>query len=256
MTILVLLTAAVAAVRGLWSPCGLSMLSALNPVSEAARGHRFWITACWYLAGALAGGALVGAGCAIGAAGFGSLPLPDGVAWALALAAALVALVSDTGVAGWSLPVHPRQVDVRWLTSYRRWIYAGGYGVQIGSGFATYIMSAAVYLLAGLTVLGGDARSAFAAWLVFGAVRGAGILLAAPARDADRLRAVLARVTASAGRSRAAVVAVEVLVAVVAGWSLGGVIGAVGAAGAVGVLFAVAAVARRTTARAAVPGTH
>ena len=30
-----LAVAVVAAVRGMWSPCGLSMLSSLNPVSEA-----------------------------------------------------------------------------------------------------------------------------------------------------------------------------------------------------------------------------
>jgi hypothetical protein len=36
MTLLIvaLATAAGAAMRGMWSPCGLSMLSSLNPVSE------------------------------------------------------------------------------------------------------------------------------------------------------------------------------------------------------------------------------
>ena len=59
----------------MWSPCGLSMLSSLNPVSEAARGNRFWLTAVWYVAGAVAGGALLGAGCAVAAAGSaGCLP--------------------------------------------------------------------------------------------------------------------------------------------------------------------------------------
>jgi len=50
MSTLLLLTVIVAAARGLWSPCGMSMLSSLNPVSERARGHRFWATACWYVA--------------------------------------------------------------------------------------------------------------------------------------------------------------------------------------------------------------
>ena len=60
--------ATVAAVRGAWSPCGLSMLSSLNPVSERARGHRFWVTAAWYIAGAVLGGAVLGGGCALAAA--------------------------------------------------------------------------------------------------------------------------------------------------------------------------------------------
>jgi hypothetical protein len=42
-----LFVAVVAALRGTWSPCGLSMLSSLNPVSERSRGHRFWGTAVW-----------------------------------------------------------------------------------------------------------------------------------------------------------------------------------------------------------------
>ena len=57
ITVLAFVVAAVAAARGMWSPCGLSMLSSLNPVSEQARGHRFWLTGCWYVAGAIAGGA-------------------------------------------------------------------------------------------------------------------------------------------------------------------------------------------------------
>ena len=50
-----LVLAVVAAVRGLWSPCGLSMISTITPMSERGRGHRFWVTACWYTSGALPG---------------------------------------------------------------------------------------------------------------------------------------------------------------------------------------------------------
>ena len=50
--ILALDVAVVSAVRGMWSPCGLSMLSSLNPVSERARGNRYWATAAWYILGA------------------------------------------------------------------------------------------------------------------------------------------------------------------------------------------------------------
>ena len=70
-----LAVAVVAAVRGVWSPCGLSMLSALNPLAERARGHRFGVTAAWYAAGGVLGGALLGGCCALVAAGVGRLPL-------------------------------------------------------------------------------------------------------------------------------------------------------------------------------------
>lgn len=189
-----LVVAVVAAARGVWSPCGLSMLSSLNPVSEGSRGHRFWVTALWYVAGAVTGGALLGAGLAVAAFSVGRAGLGADVAWALALAAAVVAVASDTRIAGRSLPVHPRQVDERWLTTYRRWIYAGGYGVQIGAGFATYIMTAAVYLTAALAVLTGSPLQAFVIAAAFGLARGLAIAVCAFARTPDSLRALLGRI--------------------------------------------------------------
>src|SRR3954464_10841320 len=98
------LTPVVAAVRGLWSPCGLSMLSALNPVAERSRGHRFWATALWYVAGALAGGAALGGALAGGAALVRLVSWPATVTWSLVLAAAAVALASDLRLGGWQLP--------------------------------------------------------------------------------------------------------------------------------------------------------
>jgi hypothetical protein len=226
MTLLVvaLITATVAAVRGMWSPCGLSMLSSLNPVSEGARGNRFWLTASWYVAGALCGGALLGLGCAIAASGYGRVHASSSLTWTVALVAALVAVASDTAVFGRSLPDHPRQVDERWLGKYRRWIYAGGYGVQIGAGFATYIMTAAVYLVAVLAILTGSPRSAFEACLVFGAVRGLTILVAANARTPERLRAAHRRIASLAEPSLWACVALSGAVAVLAASMVGEVV--------------------------------
>jgi hypothetical protein len=222
MLVMLFAVAAAAAVRGLWSPCGLSMLSALNPVSERARGHRYWATAGWYLAGATTGGALLGAGCAAGAVAFGRLHASGTVVWTLALAGAVIATVSDARPGGWSLPIHPRQVDERWLTAYRRWIYAGGYGVQVGSGFATYIMTAGVHLTALLAVLTGSPMPALLAGVAFGVIRGLGVLLAAPARDPERLPALLARIDSWAAGSATAAATSCGAVAVVAAWRLGG----------------------------------
>jgi hypothetical protein len=222
MSTLLLITVLVAAVRGLWSPCGLSMLSSLNPVSEQARGHRFWLTALWYLAGAVAGGALLGGACALGAVGIDRSSPPTVLIWSLVLAGASVAVASDLRLGGWSLPVHPRQVDVRWLSTYRRWIYSAGYGLQIGTGFATYIMSAAVYLLAALAVLTGRPAEAFAAGVLFGLARGLGIALAAYARDPGRLRSLLARVDAAAAPSVLVAAVAQTGVATAAAWFLAG----------------------------------
>jgi hypothetical protein len=222
MITLLVLTTLVAGARGLWSPCGLSMLSSLNPVSEGARGHRFWVTATWYGAGAVVGGAGLGLVTAAGAFGFARLDAPAVIGWSLAVAFAAVALASDVRFGGWSLPVHPRQVDVRWLTIYRRWIYAGGYGVQIGAGFATYIMTAATYLSAALAVLTGRPWVAFLAGLGFGFVRGLGISLVALARDPARLRGLLARLDAWAAPSLLLACAAEAAIGTAAAWRLAG----------------------------------
>lgn len=220
--VLALAVAVVAAVRGVWSPCGMSMLSSLNPISEAGRGHRFWVTASWYVAGALTGGALLGTGMAAVAAGLGRVALPDSLVWSLVLATAVVAVASDTRVVGRSLPVHPRQVDERWLVTYRRWIYAGGYGVQIGAGFATYIMTAAVYLTAALGILTASAGQAFVVALVFGGVRGLAIVACGLVRSPGALRALLATVDGWAVPSTWVAAATSGGVAVTAGGVLGG----------------------------------
>jgi MFS family permease len=214
--------ALVAGIRGIWSPCGLSMLSSLNPVSERARGHRFSGTAVWYLLGAALGGALLGAGCAAGSYGYAGLHPADRWTWALVLGAAVLAVASDARTVPFALPDHPRQVDERWLARYRRWIYAGGYGIQIGTGLATYIMTAGVYLVAALAVLSADPSGAFVIGLAFGVARGLGILLVARAGTPAALRALLARLDALDGSSLRVAGLASAAVAATAGWTLGG----------------------------------
>ena len=239
--------AVVAGIRGLWSPCGLSMLSALNPIAERARGHRFWVTALWYVAGGLVGGALLGAALAGGAALVALASWPAAVTWSLVLVGAAVAVASDLRLGGWQLPDHPRQVDERWLTTYRRWIYAGGFGVQIGAGFATYVMTAGVYLLAAVAVLSGAPAVAFGAGVLFGAVRGSSILLAGWAQTPSRLAGLMARVDTLTTWSVALAVAAEVAAGSVAAWALAG------PAGGIGTAVLLAAVTARAGRRAAVP---
>ena len=237
MLVLAIAVAAVAAVRGMWSPCGLSMLSSLNPMAERARGHRPLLTAAWYVAGALSGGAVLGLGYALAALGVRPLHWAGTTVFAIAAGCAVVAVLSDTRVLGWSLPDHPRQVNERWLTSYRRWIYAAGFGAQIGVGFATYIMSAALYLSAALAVLSGPA-GALLTGLSFGLVRGLCVLCSAGASTADRLRALLRGVEALGAISLRVVIAVEIVVAIMAGYEAGGLL--VAAALTVGLLAVVA----------------
>ena len=249
MLVLAIAVAAVAAVRGMWSPCGLSMLSSLNPMAERARGHRPLLTATWYVAGALSGGAVLGLGYALAALGVQPLHWAGTTVFAIAAGCALVAVLSDTRVMGWSLPDHPRQVNERWLTAYRRWIYAAGFGAQIGVGFATYIMTATVYLTALLAVVTGRPATAFAIGLVFGVVRGLGILVTAAVRTPDQLRHLIGRIDALDGASLQVACAVAASVGVVAAWSTAGPALAV----VVAVPLALLTLGRRGAHRAAVP---
>ena len=91
--LLALPVAVVAAVRGIWSPCGLSMLSSLTPMTEAGRGNRFNVTAAWFVVGGLVGGLSLGVLASIAAAGVATLDIPS---TALAAAAAVVAVVDVT----------------------------------------------------------------------------------------------------------------------------------------------------------------
>ena len=236
IAILAVVVAAVSAVRGVWSPCGLSMLSSLNPVSERARGHRFGVTAAWYVAGAAAGGALLGGACALVAEALARGGLVAEWAWAIAFTGSVVAVGSDSCLVRYALPDHPRQVDERWLVTYRRWIYAGGFGVQIGTGFATYIMTAAVYLTALLAALSGSATIAFWVGVEFGVVRGLSVLLVAPVSTPDRLRALIARVDTLDAVSLRVAAATSAGVGAVSVGVLGGPLAAVAAALVLGAL--------------------
>ena len=176
-TLLAFVVALAAAVRSTWSPCGLSMLSTITPVSERAKGHRYGATCAWFVVGATVGGLSLGgliAGLAVVVRTVGPGPVVVGT---VALVGALVVLVSDTGLAGARVPVHFRQVNERWLDAYRPWVYGAGFGFQIGTGVATYITTGAVYLMVVLGALTGDPLVALALGGAFGLVRGLAVLL-------------------------------------------------------------------------------
>lgn len=197
--------AVAAAARSTWSPCGLSMLSTITPFGERARRHRYGVTAGWFLAGSIAGGATLGgvsAGLAalvrlVGAsAGPGGPGGPAGrSAWLAAGAVvALAGALVDAGVFGAVLPLIRRQVDDRWLSRYRPWVYGVGFGWQIGVGVATYLMTAGVVVVAVLGALSGSPLVALALGVVFGAARGSTVFLTARATDPAALRSLHARI--------------------------------------------------------------
>ncbi|HEX2902228.1 MAG TPA: hypothetical protein VHO01_02120 [Jatrophihabitans sp.] len=247
--------AALAGLRGTWSPCGLSMVSAINPMAERARGYRYWLTAAWFVLGSVAGSLALAAVAAPIAFLLSAASLPARAAAATGALLALGTLAAELRVAGLRLPRHPRQVNELWLTQYRRWLYAAGFGAQIGSGFATYIMTAANYLVVALAALTGRPLLALAVSLCFGLVRGGAVLLSARCRTAGQLRQLHRRLAGLEPWSRRLLVAAQAVAAVALagaagdGMAGGGTVGAVAVGGAVGFVLLFAAVLRSSGRR-------
>ncbi|MCU1496894.1 MAG: hypothetical protein JWM47_847 [Acidimicrobiales bacterium] len=231
--------AVVAAIRSTWSPCGLSMLSSITPMTEAGRGNRFTATACWFVAGAVAGGLTLGLVAAGGAAVVAAVGLSTTTLLAVgAVIAALTAAV-DLGAFGAALPIFKRQVDDAWLRLYRPWAYGAGFGWQIGVGVATYIMTTAVFLTIVLAVLSASPAQALAVGATFGLVRGSTVFLARSATTPAALGRVHERLDATGHATRVAAAGVQVIAAAVLGGLAWHPLAAVAVLAATGLLAAV-----------------
>jgi hypothetical protein len=206
----------VTAVRSTWSPCGVSMLSSITPLSERGRGRRWSATAAWFVLGGIAGGATLGAAAAAAAFAFGSLSMDGAVVLAVAGACAALSALADSGVAGISWPRHTRQVDDVWITRYRGWVCGLGFGWQIGVGLATFVVTPAVYLLILLAALTGAPATAFGLCVLFGLVRGVAILAGRGLTSPEALVAFHRRFESWRAPVRAATIATQVAVATAA----------------------------------------
>jgi hypothetical protein len=173
----VLLTAGlVAGVTGAWSPCGFSMVETLAPRGYAGRLRTTLIACATFAAGALAGGVITFAGlAALGEA------LGAGGTAALAVAAA-VALAAAAGEARGAriVPQVRRQVPESWRRVLPLPLAAGLYGILLGLGFTTFILSFAVWALAGVSVALGDPALGLLVGLGFGAGRTLPVVVLAP----------------------------------------------------------------------------
>ena len=190
------------------------MLTSIAPLGERSRGPRWSTTMVQFIAAATLGGALTG----LVAGAVGSLVLSDlgdARAWAV-LVAASVAFLIDATPARASLRWPHRQVDERWFAQYRRWIYATGFGFQLGLGFTTVIPAALIMLVAVLALLTADPLAGLAIGATFGAVRGLSLLAVARAIDPPSLRRVMARVARAARPVEVLTAATSLAVAVLA----------------------------------------
>jgi hypothetical protein len=169
------------------------MMTSITPVGEMARQQRWWLTTTAYLVGSLAGGLAVGT--LLGAVSVAvRAVVPTTAAVALLAAAAVAGLLADTGRL--PLPSWRRQVDERWLTTYRGWVYGAGFGLQLGSGVATIVTSSVTYVVLAAAVLSGSVLAGAAIGATYGLVRALPVLAFARVRTPGRLRKAMRRVDA------------------------------------------------------------
>jgi hypothetical protein len=174
----VLLAAALAAgVTGAWSPCGLSMVETLAPHGYAGSLRASVLACLTFTAGALAGGVATFGGLALAGEALGA-----GSAGAAA-AAAVVALVAAAGEARGAriLPQIRRQVPESWRRVLPVPLAAGLYGILLGLGFTTFVLTFAVWALAAVAIALGDPAAGLLIGLGFGAGRALPVVLLAPA---------------------------------------------------------------------------
>jgi hypothetical protein len=209
-----------AAVRSTWSPCGLSMLASITPLSEVGRGHRFRTTALWFVVGSTVGGATLGGFVALLTVGADALSLTPLEVILVALGASVAAIASDTDLGGLHLPVHHRQVNERWLDRLRPWAYGAGFGWQIGTGLVTYIMTSGVYLMIVLAALARVPWLAVVFGVLFGLARGLSVFLGRHITTTDALRVFHVRFYGFGPTVRRGMIAVEALASTLFAWLL------------------------------------
>src|SRR3954454_9638828 len=178
LTLVFALAALAAGITGAWSPCGFSMVETLAPAGYAGRLRTTLIACTTFTAGALAGGGVT----------FGGLSLLGAALGAGAPAvAALIALAAAAGEARGTriVPQVRRQVPEAWRRRLPVPLAAGLYGVLLGLGFTTFILTFAVWALAGVCVAVGDPALGAAVGLAFGAGRLLPVIVLAPAGESE-----------------------------------------------------------------------
>lgn len=182
MLIALAAAALVAGLAGAWSPCGFSMVDTLAPRGYARR-MRVTVVACaTFAAGALAGGLATFGGLALLG---GTLGAGSGAAVAIAVALLLAAAAGD--VAGRRIvPQVRRQVPESWRRVLPVPLAAGLYGVLLGLGFTTFVLSFSVYALAAVCLVLGDLTAGLAVGVAFALGRIVPVVVLAPLQETAR----------------------------------------------------------------------
>lgn len=172
-----LVAALLAGLTGTWSPCGFSMIETIGPVGHTG-GQATTFAACLTFAlGALAGGVSTFATLALAG------ELVHGAGDRLAYATAAMLALGAAALEARGTPIVPqvrRQLPEHWRRLMPLPIAAGLYGILLGLGFTTFVLTFGVFALAGICFAVGEPALGVLVGLAFGAGRAAPIVLAAP----------------------------------------------------------------------------
>jgi hypothetical protein len=179
------------------------MLGSITPLGERGRGSRWWLTVTAYVIGSALGGLVAGA--LAGLAGTFLVPgLGGGGRLAILVAAIVIGLAFDLGVAGLRLPTVRRQVDDEWRARYRGWVWGLGFGLQLGVGVVTIVTTSIVYAVWLAAGLSGTVGAGALIGAAFGLARAVPVFAVARVRRPEQLLRVdttLARLAAPARRA-------------------------------------------------------
>lgn len=193
LTVAVALTALLAGLTGAFSPCGFSMVDTIGSALGDIRRSITLLACLTFTIGAVLGGVLT----------FGGLALVGRLVGnqSSSLGTALGALIALTAaIADWRgvriAPQIRRQVPERWRWQLPLPLACGLYGVLLGLGFTTFVLSFAVWALAGVSVALGSLPVGLVVGLAFGIGRALPVVWMAPGlrggNGATRLEAMAA----------------------------------------------------------------
>ncbi len=158
------------------------MLSSIHPLGERGRNNRFFVTAVAYVAGSVIGGASIGLAA-------GSVAWLAGWSTPVGVIAAVIGVAVVLDLFGVAVPSSHRQVNERWLDTYRGVVYGFGFGFQLGAAVTTIVPTWLVPAMLAAAALSGSIETGLAIGVAFGLVRGAALLTVAPIHQVDQLRA-------------------------------------------------------------------
>lgn len=165
---------------GTWSPCGFSMIETIGPTGHTGGLRTTLAAAATFAPFAVLGGAIT----------FGLLALAGEAVHGSAGTVGYVVAATVAGVAAIAevrgVPIVPqvrRQLPIGWRGSAPMPLASAGYGVLLGLGFTTFVLSYGVWALMGIALALGDPVAGLVIGVAFGAGRALPILVLAPLAD-------------------------------------------------------------------------